>query len=196
MRGREFSSRAPAPPQRSARFAKGATAHSRRGRVFKIRALQSLQERDPQGTFPGRSPDVQAVKSDMLQIIGSIVVVGCVLGGFVAEGGHILALWHPFEVLIIVGSAFGAFLISNPMKVVKTSFTGRPRAPQGRALQARGLRHAAQADVRHPGEDAQRGRDGHRGRPREAGEQRRSSRNIRAFSRITTWSNSSPTACA
>jgi len=60
----------------------------------------------------------------MLQIIGSVVVIGCILGGFVAEGGHILALWHPFEIVIIVGSAIGAFLISNPMKVVKAAFAG------------------------------------------------------------------------
>ncbi len=67
----------------------------------------------------------------MLQIIGSIVVLGCVLGGFVAEGGHILALWHPFEIVIIVGSALGAFLISNPMKVVKASFAGAIALPKG-----------------------------------------------------------------
>jgi len=67
----------------------------------------------------------------MLQIIGSVVVVGCILGGFMAEGGHILALWHPFEVLIIVGSAIGAFLISNPMKVVRAAFTGALALPKG-----------------------------------------------------------------
>ncbi len=67
----------------------------------------------------------------MLQIIGSIVVLGCVLGGFVAEGGHLLALWHPFEIVIIVGSALGAYLISNPMKVVKASFTGALALPKG-----------------------------------------------------------------
>ncbi len=60
----------------------------------------------------------------MIQIIGSIVVVGCVIGGFVLEGGHILALWHPTEVLIIVGAAFGAFMTSNPPKVCKGAFTG------------------------------------------------------------------------
>ena len=60
----------------------------------------------------------------MIQIIGSLVVLGCVLGGFVADGGHVLALWHPTEILIIVGSAFGAFLISNPTKLVKQSFGG------------------------------------------------------------------------
>jgi chemotaxis protein MotA len=70
----------------------------------------------------------------MLQIIGSVVVVGCILGGFVAEGGHLLALWHPFEVLIIVGSATGAFLISNPMKVVSAA---RSRCPRVHATSAR-----------------------------------------------------------
>ncbi len=58
----------------------------------------------------------------MLQIIGTVVVFGCVLGGFVLEGGHILALWHPSEILIIVGAAFGAFLISNPAKISKAAF--------------------------------------------------------------------------
>src|SRR3954466_7807748 len=59
----------------------------------------------------------------MIQIIGSVVVLGCVLGGFILEGGHIMALWHPTEILIIVGAAFGAFLISNPPKIVKASFS-------------------------------------------------------------------------
>ena len=60
----------------------------------------------------------------MIQIIGSVVVLLCVIGGFVLEGGHILALWHPTEVLIIVGSALGAFFTSNPTKIVKASFSG------------------------------------------------------------------------
>jgi chemotaxis protein MotA len=67
----------------------------------------------------------------MLQIIGSLVVVGCILGGFAAEGGKLLALWHPFEILIIVGSAIGAFLISNPPKVVKAAFLGALALPKG-----------------------------------------------------------------
>jgi chemotaxis protein MotA len=59
----------------------------------------------------------------VIQIVGSIVVLICVIGGFVLEGGHLLALWHPTEVLIIVGAALGAFFTSNPMKVVKASFS-------------------------------------------------------------------------
>jgi chemotaxis protein MotA len=60
----------------------------------------------------------------MLLIIGSVVVLVCVLLGFVLEGGHVLALWHPTEILIIVGSAAGAFITSNPIKVVKGSGAG------------------------------------------------------------------------
>ena len=60
----------------------------------------------------------------VIQIIGSIVVLGSVIGGFLLEGGHLLALWHPTEILIIVGAAFGAFMTSNPVKVSKAAFVG------------------------------------------------------------------------
>jgi chemotaxis protein MotA len=60
----------------------------------------------------------------MLVIIGSVVVLVCVFLGFVLEGGHLLALWHPTEILIIVGAAVGAFITSNPMKVVKGAGAG------------------------------------------------------------------------
>jgi chemotaxis protein MotA len=60
----------------------------------------------------------------LLAIVGSLVVLGSVLGGFALSGGSLLLLWHPFEVLVIIGAALGAFLISNPMKVVKESFAG------------------------------------------------------------------------
>src|ERR1700751_3863011 len=82
-------------------------------------------------TEPGSGAALPQALSHMLQIIGSVVVIGCILGGFVAEGGHILALWHPFELVIIVGSAIGAFLISNPMKVVKAAFAGAVALPKG-----------------------------------------------------------------
>ena len=55
----------------------------------------------------------------MFTLIGSVVVLLCVCGSFVMEGGSLLLLWHPGEVMIIVGSAFGAFVTSNPIKVVK-----------------------------------------------------------------------------
>ncbi len=60
----------------------------------------------------------------MLAIIGTLVVLGSVLGSYVAGGSSLLLLWHPLEIVIICGAAFGAFLISNSMKVVKDAFTG------------------------------------------------------------------------
>jgi chemotaxis protein MotA len=58
----------------------------------------------------------------MLLVIGSVVVLVSVFAGFVLEGGQLLALWHPTEILIICGAALGAFFTSNPPKVVKASF--------------------------------------------------------------------------
>jgi chemotaxis protein MotA len=60
----------------------------------------------------------------MFLIIGSIVVLVSVGLGFILGGGSLLLLWHPTEVLIICGSAAGAFIISNPPKVVKASLAG------------------------------------------------------------------------
>ena len=60
----------------------------------------------------------------MLAIIGTLVVLGSVLGGFMMGGSSLLLLWHPLEVVVIIGAALGAFLISNPLKVVKDSFSG------------------------------------------------------------------------
>lgn len=58
----------------------------------------------------------------MFVIIGSIVVLASVLVSFLMEGGSILLLWHPTEFIIILGAAFGAFVTSNPVKVIKQSF--------------------------------------------------------------------------
>ncbi|UCC45660.1 MAG: flagellar motor stator protein MotA [Candidatus Zixiibacteriota bacterium] len=59
----------------------------------------------------------------MFLFIGAIIVLGSVIVGFVAEGGHILALNQPLELLIIGGAALGALLIANPMSVVKKLMT-------------------------------------------------------------------------
>ena len=39
----------------------------------------------------------------MVVIVGCIVVMGCVLGGFTLSGGHVGALIHPAEILTIGG---------------------------------------------------------------------------------------------
>ncbi len=53
----------------------------------------------------------------MSVLIGVIVVLAAVLGGFVLSHGELAALWQPFELLIIGGAALGAFIIANPMSV-------------------------------------------------------------------------------
>ncbi len=58
----------------------------------------------------------------MFALIGSVVVLVCVCGGFMMSGGNLLLLWHPSEIVVIIGAALGAFMTSNPLKVVKGSF--------------------------------------------------------------------------
>jgi len=52
-------------------------------------------------------------------IIGLIVTIGCVLGGFMAMGGHVNVLVQPFELMIIGGAGVGGFIVANTMKVIK-----------------------------------------------------------------------------
>jgi chemotaxis protein MotA len=55
----------------------------------------------------------------MLFIVGFILVIAAVMGGYIMGGGHVDVLWQPLEFLIIFGAGIGAFLISFPMTVVK-----------------------------------------------------------------------------
>lgn len=52
-------------------------------------------------------------------IVGFIITLGCVLGGFMAMGGHLDVLVQPFELVIIGGAGVGGFIMANPMKVIK-----------------------------------------------------------------------------
>ncbi|MDH5188282.1 MAG: flagellar motor stator protein MotA [Rhodospirillaceae bacterium] len=67
----------------------------------------------------------------MLFIIGFIVVVASVIGGYAGAGGHLEVLWQPLEFLIIFGAGMGAFVISNPMKVVKGAGKSMPLLVKG-----------------------------------------------------------------
>ncbi|NOY67567.1 MAG: flagellar motor stator protein MotA [Gammaproteobacteria bacterium] len=57
-------------------------------------------------------------------ILGTIVVFGSVIAGYVLSHGNLAALWQPYELIIICGAAFGAFIIANPMSVIKKTFSG------------------------------------------------------------------------
>lgn len=49
----------------------------------------------------------------MFVFVGWAIVIVCVIGGYMAMGGHIQVLIQPFEFVIIVGAAVGAFLASQ-----------------------------------------------------------------------------------
>lgn len=55
----------------------------------------------------------------MRLIIGLVVVVASVIGGYLGVGGHMAVLWQPFEFVIILGAAIGAFIIGNTGAVLK-----------------------------------------------------------------------------
>ena len=60
----------------------------------------------------------------MFIIIGAIVVLSGVFGGYLMEHGHMSVLWQPAEVVIIGGAAGGAFLISaSPAALFKCVHT-------------------------------------------------------------------------
>lgn len=48
-------------------------------------------------------------------LLGYVVVLGSVLGGYIMHGGFLGALWQPSEFVIIGGAAAGAFIVANPM---------------------------------------------------------------------------------
>ncbi|MFO0918079.1 MAG: flagellar motor stator protein MotA [Planctomycetaceae bacterium] len=54
----------------------------------------------------------------MIVILGCIVVIGAVLGGFSMAGGHVHALIHPSELVTIGGATLGAMIVMSPKKVL------------------------------------------------------------------------------
>ncbi len=88
----------------------------------------------------------------MLVVLGYVVVVAAVLGGYAMTGGHMGALYQPAEVVIIAGAAIGAFIATNTGKALKLppgiarpvqEFQVQERAVPGRHVAA--VRAAVQA---------------------------------------------------
>ena len=62
----------------------------------------------------------------MYVIIGSVIVLASVFGGYLANGGHFDVLIQPFEALIIVGAAAGSFVTSNRKPVLSAAAKAVP----------------------------------------------------------------------
>ena len=67
----------------------------------------------------------------MLVILGYVIVIFSVFGGFALAGGHLHSLWQPVEVLMIGGAGFGAFLVGNTGPALKATFKALPKVLKG-----------------------------------------------------------------
>lgn len=67
----------------------------------------------------------------MFLFIGIAVVLVSVFGGYVLNDGHLPVLWQPFEFMIIVGAAVGAYIIGNPKTVLQGILSRLPRTYKG-----------------------------------------------------------------
>lgn len=75
----------------------------------------------------------------MTIIIGLVITLVCMLGGFMAMGGHVDVIWQPWEYVIILGSALGTFVVANPMKTIKDCGTALIDAFASRSPKERDL---------------------------------------------------------
>jgi chemotaxis protein MotA len=60
----------------------------------------------------------------MFALIGILVVIGAVVGGYLMEHGKLLVLMQPAELVIIGGAAAGTLLIANPISTVMKIISG------------------------------------------------------------------------
>src|SRR5215471_4128720 len=54
----------------------------------------------------------------MFVIVGFVVVLGAVIGGYLMEHGQIRVLFQPAELVIIGGAAMGTLLVANPVPLL------------------------------------------------------------------------------
>jgi chemotaxis protein MotA len=67
----------------------------------------------------------------MTVIVGYIVILAAVVGGFILAGGHVGSLIQPVELIMIGGAAVGAFVVGNTGKVIKSVLRALPTVFQG-----------------------------------------------------------------
>ena len=60
----------------------------------------------------------------MFAIIGVVIVIGAVIGGFLMEHGILKVLIQPAELVTICGAALGTLFIANPLPVIMNIFKG------------------------------------------------------------------------
>ena len=54
----------------------------------------------------------------MISIVGIVIVLGAIIGGYLMEHGKLLVLLQPAELVIILGAAVGTVVIANPLPIL------------------------------------------------------------------------------
>jgi chemotaxis protein MotA len=67
----------------------------------------------------------------MFVIVGYVVILAAVFGGFAMAGGHLASLLQPIELLMIGGAAVGAFVVGNTPKSMKATLKALPSLFKG-----------------------------------------------------------------
>jgi chemotaxis protein MotA len=60
----------------------------------------------------------------MIAIIGIVIVLGAIAGGYLMEHGNLLVLMQPAELLIILGSSIGTVIVGNPLPTLMKIVSG------------------------------------------------------------------------
>lgn len=69
----------------------------------------------------------------MFGIVGMVVTTVMVFGGYLLAGGKMYVILHslPYEMMMIMGAAVGAYILSNDSHTLKTTISGLMRAFKG-----------------------------------------------------------------
>ena len=87
-------------------------------------------------------------------LIGFVITMGSVIGGYMAMGGHVDVLIQPFELVIIGGAAVGIYFIANSIGTVKDTGKAILEAFKGAVpkeqdyLETLGLLHSLMRELR------------------------------------------------
>jgi chemotaxis protein MotA len=93
----------------------------------------------------------------MFAIVGMLVVLAAVIGGFLMEHGPVRVLMQPSELLIIGGAAIGTLLVANPLHTLKAILGGVKQVLGGskfnkqRYLDALKMMYDLFSKIRHDG---------------------------------------------
>ena len=85
----------------------------------------------------------------MFVIIGILVVVGSVVGGYIGGGGHLDVLWQPLEFVIICGAATGALFGGMRRRDQRRRQQAQQQQYQQQQMQAQQQQQQAAAQQRH-----------------------------------------------